>query len=493
MFVVTSGKKKIFFFFFLKKKMFKLYKDVLYLMFQELQDDKQTLYSCLLVDKTWCETVVPILWNNPWKFLKDAGELRKGELLINLINSYLSDETRNNLKFYPGDSLKYNKTLFNYVRFCKHLNLTEINEIIANELEIVQKEIISLLINENTKFTHLYIPKHFHYQINLFPGFQNCFSEITFLSCNMNIDDNVLDGLTTICKSIKELELYTDVDNNNHDITKLIDIPTNLINVRFLTNYLNVDGRFIITDYLYRDYESFYKILENSLMKHSNTIRYLKITKQPTLNILSSFMYLIRLELNCRSRYEWNCLKNLFLPFLQILKARYVPIKPLTNLIENTSGSLIKIKIDYATHHLEDNKRIIQVIYNKCPNLNYLNLVMKNDNIPELENLLINCSYLTKLNILTNDMVFNWNNLFEILTKFSPNNLFKFKFFNSYMPPNLDSLRIFLNNWKGRNSLLLKFNTIDFMDDYSDLIEKYKAEGVINQFEYYSDPFVIYN
>jgi hypothetical protein len=470
--------------------MTKLNTDVLYLIFQELLDDKKTLYSCLLVDKTWCDTVVPILWTNPWKFLKDVCELRKKELLIRLINSYLSDETRNNLKFYNGESLKYNKTLYNYVNFCKHLNLTEINKIIDNELEIVQKEIISLFINENTKFTHLYIPKQFHYQINLFPGFQKCFSEITFLSCNMNIDDNVLDGLTKICKSIKELELYIDADNNNHDIIKLIDIPANLINVRFLTNNLNVGNRFIVTDQLNNDNESFYKILENSLMKHSNTIRYLKITKQPTLNILSSFTYLIRMELDCRRCYEWGCLENLFLPFLQILKARYVPIKPLTNLIENTSGSLIKIKIDYTTHSVEDNKRIIQVIYHKCPNLKYFNLVIKNKNITELENLLINCQYLINLNILNNDIVFDWNKLFEILTKFSPNNLFKFKFFNSYISPNLDSLRIFLDNWKGRNSLLLKFNKTKNMVNYSDLIEKYKAEGVINKFEYYY-PFVI--
>ncbi|RGB26748.1 hypothetical protein C1646_820211 [Rhizophagus diaphanus] len=455
----------------------KLYKDILYLIFQELQDNNETLYSCLLVDKTWCETIIPILWKDPWKFLKNDCKLRKRGLLLNLINS--SDESKNKLSQYFNFS--YKKPLFNYVSYCKHLNLTEINKIINNDTLIIQFEIINHLINENTNFTHLYIPKQFNYQINLFPWFQNCFSNIVFLSCNSNIDDNILDGLSKICKSIKELELIIDENNNNCDIIKLIDIPKNLINVRFLIKY---------DFYININYEPFHKILEKSLMKHSNTIRYLKITKQPTLMILSSFIYLIRLELDCSClgsrHYQWKCLENLSLPFLQILKARYVPIKPITNLIENTSGSLDEIKIDYTYHSENNNKRIIQVIYNNCSNLKYLTLVIKSNNLIELEKLLITCKYLIKLNILTDDRVFDWNNLFDLLIRLSPITLYKFKFYNSYVSPDLDSLKLFLDNWKGRNSLLLKFNITDIMDEYSDLIEKYKAEGVINKFDYYS-------
>src|SRR6266496_3524480 len=29
-------------------------------------DDLETLGSCLLVNKKWCEAVVPIMWRNPW-------------------------------------------------------------------------------------------------------------------------------------------------------------------------------------------------------------------------------------------------------------------------------------------------------------------------------------------------------------------------------------------------------------------------------------------
>ncbi|EXX66822.1 hypothetical protein RirG_120110 [Rhizophagus irregularis DAOM 197198w] len=40
--------------------------DILYLIFKELQYDKKSLVSCLRVNKTWCEIIIPILWKNPW-------------------------------------------------------------------------------------------------------------------------------------------------------------------------------------------------------------------------------------------------------------------------------------------------------------------------------------------------------------------------------------------------------------------------------------------
>src|SRR5437016_4578165 len=98
--------------------MFKLNRDILYLMFKELQNHEETLFSYLTVNKTWCETIVPILWRNPWKYLK--GNEFKKNLLLNIIISHLSDESRNNLKSQgvgPLTSL-YQRPSFNYISFC---------------------------------------------------------------------------------------------------------------------------------------------------------------------------------------------------------------------------------------------------------------------------------------------------------------------------------------------------------------------------------------
>ncbi|GBC05006.1 hypothetical protein RclHR1_00060019 [Rhizophagus clarus] len=468
--------------------MTKLNRDILYLILEELQDNKRTLYSSLTVNKTWCEIIIRILWRNPWKYLING--FKEFSFFV-VIVSHLSEESKNELKFQGVDlpTASSQTLLFNYISFCRHLNLNAFDKMFNtvkyhysnSTLSILKNEIYNLFINENTKFTHLYLPQKFYYR---FSGAQKCFSEIVFLSCNTNIDYNILDELTKICKSIKELELLINVNNNNFGIARLIDIPKNLVNVRFLANYPN--SYRLWANYYDTNNESFHKTLENSLIKRSNTIRNLKLNKQPTVNILSSFNNLISLELDCGCSYEWNewnSLENLTLPFLQILKARYIPVKYLTSLIENTSGSLIEVKIDYTTHDDIENRKIIQAIYHNCPRLKHLKLVIRNKNFSELEKLLINCQSLISLYILTNDVEFDWNNLFKILTKLSPNNLFKFKFFSSYVSPSLESLEIFLDNWKGGNSLSVKFNNIKHTEEYSDLIEKYKAKGVISKFD----------
>jgi hypothetical protein len=473
--------------------MYKLNRDILYLIFDELQDDKETLISSLKVNKTWCETIIPILWKNPWKYLEG------NELLLNVIISHLSDESRNNLSTQKINFLTntYQKPFFNYISFCRHLNLNDLNELIndINERDdndgvfsIFRKEIINLFINENTRITHLYIPCQFDYQIHAIPGAKHCFSGLGFLSFNTCINDDVLIGLTELCNSVKELELFIEEEDNNYGVAKLIGSLKKLFSVRLLTR-----------KYLKND-ESFCKILENSLVKHANTIQNFKIIKQPTTNILSSLINLTRLELggNPVESVSWNRLENVSLPSLQILKAKGIPIKALTILIEKTNRSLIEIKIDCVLHTEIDNERIIQIIYQKCPNLKYLKLMVKNRNIVELKKLLINCQFLNRLYIIIDnttywddgDHKFNWDYLFEILVSSSPSNLFTFKFY-FYEAPKLESLKLFLDNWKGKRSMLLQTIQdssygvgIEIGTKYFDLIEEYKTRGIVKKYNH---------
>ncbi|PKK75312.1 hypothetical protein RhiirC2_863312 [Rhizophagus irregularis] len=371
----------------------------------------------------------------------------KRKSLSKIIISHLSNETKNNLKNQEINIFKnsYQKPLFDYISFCRHLNLGEIKEIIYNiyssnevyeksKILIIMNEILKLFFNENRKFTHLYIPKNFDYQIYHIPGARRHLSEIEFLSCNTSMNDNILIGLIDICKSIKELELSIDVDN--YGIIKLIKTREKLISLSLLESY-------------YINKSPFDKIIENSLATHTNTLQNFKINRRPTK--IPSFINLKVLELEDRYFGEWNCLENLSLPFLQILRTSFISIKPLTNLIKNTNRSLIEIKIDGVIHDEIGNKNIIQAIYKNCPKLKYLKLMFRNCNILELENLLTNCQHLKVLSFVINDIVFEWENLFKILIKLSPNDLFKFKFhsFDYELKPKLEFLKLFFNNWKG--------------------------------------------
>ncbi|RIA92264.1 hypothetical protein C1645_820952 [Glomus cerebriforme] len=465
--------------------MSKLNIDVVYLIFQEFKDDKKTLCSCLLVNKTWCEIIIPILWKNPWKLLKEEEE----NLLLNVIISHLSDESRNNLSQDINFLTKsYQKPLFNYISFCRHLNFTRIVSIIDkllffndhNKLTI-KNEIFNLFINENTKFSHLYIPCQFNYQIHLIPGAKRCLSEIEFLSCSTRINDDVLTGLTEIINSIKGLELIIEEDDNNYiEIARLIETQKKLLNINLIPRkpYITLD-------------EPFFKIVEKSLIKHANTIQQFELISQPSKEFLSYFVNLKTLELRNGSCVIWNCLENLSLPSLQILRARRIWIKSLASLIENTSGSLVEIKIDYISHDGISNKRIIQAIYKNCPNLKYLKLVFINNNILELKNLLIRCQHLNGLFFMaSNWSTFDWDSLFTILTESSPTSLFKFKFsICSGKLIDLESLKLFFDNWKGRRPMLLQFTHSKSKVEFFHLLNKYKLEGVIKKYDYYNSEF----
>ena len=87
---------------------------------------------------------------------------------------------------------------------------------------------------------------------------------------------------------------------------------------------------------------------------------------------------------------------------------------------------------------------------------------------------------------------FNWDKLFKILSKSSPTSLYKFKFCpdRTYSEIiELKSLKSFFDNWKDRHSILLQLSN-DYDNCYmkgeekkklEDLIEKYKAKGIIKK------------
>ena len=92
-------------------------------------------------------------------------------------------------------------------------------------------------------------------------------------------------------------------------------------------------------------------------------------------------------------------------------------------MIENTKRHLTEIKIDFMSYDNNVNKRIFQGIYKNCPNLEYLKLLSKHSSSLELENLLISCQHLKGLFLI----MFDYEDLFKVLTKSSPTGLFKFK------------------------------------------------------------------
>src|ERR1051325_7360981 len=110
--------------------MSKLNKDILFLLFEELQDDSRSLYSCLLINRLWCETAISVLWKNPWNYSIDYCDKSS---LYYILTSYLPDDikeflTRQKIQFPPTSR---QSLLFDYLSLCRSMNVYVINKIIS--------------------------------------------------------------------------------------------------------------------------------------------------------------------------------------------------------------------------------------------------------------------------------------------------------------------------------------------------------------------------
>ncbi|GBC05417.1 hypothetical protein RclHR1_06210002 [Rhizophagus clarus] len=479
--------------------MSKFNKDVLFLIFEELNYDKNSLYSCLLVNRTWCETMVPILWRNPSQHLTtiDSANNLKDKIL-NVILSHLSKESRENLKNQGIDIFteEYRRPLFNYINFWKYLDFIFLEKVILSKniknfeeskISILRKEILKLFVdkNRNTKFIQLITTDNPDYQLFNISGAEHYFSELETLSIHSYFGNcrNFLKGLTKVCKSIKNFR-FNDVYYfiNNSGLSEFIQEQKNLSDVAFVSD----------ENYVYHNsVEPFYKSLEVSLIKHANTIQHLRIEWIPFTGVLSCLVNLVKLKISTRIPYfrnlnEVEYLKNSPLPNLKILKTFNIPIDILDYLTKNTNEQLIKISVHYSSI---GSKSFIQVIYRNCPNLKYLKLSLSrnaNSLIPEFENLLVNCQRLSKL-ILKLENIFSWDSVLLTLAKSSPNSLVTFEFHSNNNIIKLGAMRLFFDNWKNRNPMSLevcsaRYDTNDFeKTKLENLIREYKVKGIIKK------------
>src|ERR1051325_1116774 len=128
--------------------MFQLNDDCLNEIFEHLKDDEEDLYSCLLVNRRWCEFFVKILWRKVWNY----------DTLI----ACLPTESKKIL-YKNGISITTIKPpMFNYAAFCTVLSDIHLRCGIKRFLEyqflpqssanicIVAREIYKLIMDQSS-------------------------------------------------------------------------------------------------------------------------------------------------------------------------------------------------------------------------------------------------------------------------------------------------------------------------------------------------------
>jgi hypothetical protein len=475
----------------------KLNIDCLILIFNVLQLDNKSLYSCLLVNKEWYHLVIPILWE---KYLSLNREKSK-KIFSNTILSCLPTSSKqllfdNKIKL-PSATFSKSPT-FNYVSLCKYLRF-EMFDIIINSTVIkkttilgdfikrkhlIEQEIYKLFISQCKGIKEL--EWRTSQPLSSFPGALTCFSQLYNLYINLKyVNSNNLYEMAQICKSLKVLHVYN-YSQDNPGLISLIDEQRNLKNVTF--NFHIKQGSC--------------KELSKSLAKRGCTIKYLSLYDSIGIISHSFLTSLINLKVLTiyynRKNYIYEsyekirefqkCLVNSNFPNLKFLDISYdlSCFRELAMLIEKTKGNISNVSVYTSNKSAEYTGMLLEAISNHCPKIEYLSTHLGSKDLIYLKSLLTNCRNLISLSLNSlneNDDI--GDKLLDTLTKFSPESLIDITISASW-EYSIDAFENFFESYRGR-----KLHHFDIHDDddgdyitteHVNVIKRYFDEGIIGNF-----------
>jgi hypothetical protein len=469
----------------------KLNVDCLILIFNELQADSKSLYSCLLVNKEWYHLVIPILWGN-FLYFNNKKSIEK------FSNTILSCLTTSSKQLLFDNDIKLPLTAFskfptfNYVSLCKYLRSETIDKIVnvavykernSNTTLIDLKKRTNLLEQEIYK---LFISqckgiKGLEWQtlqsLPSFPGAQTCFFQLYSLNINLHyVSSNNLYEMAQICKDLNELHVY----NYSRDIPELIS----LIDVQ--RNLKKVSFSFLIK-------EGTCEEISNALARKGCTINYLSLHNSVGVishSFLTSLINLKSLTIYHDSNYEGikEFQKYLAIPKFPNLQSLTIGddlscFKELAMLIEKTEGNILNISVDTSNKSAENTGMLLKAISNHCPNIGHLNTNLGSKDLIHLKSLLMNCRNLKSLCLNSlNEVNDIGDKLLDILTKFSPKSLSDIEISGEW-EYSIDAFENFFESYRERklHRFYITYDTEDYhiTTEHVNIIEKYIIEGII--------------
>jgi hypothetical protein len=343
--------------------------DCLIEVFENLENDKPTLHSCLLVNRLWCNSSVKILWKDICSFkhnLKDSSAILS--TLIACLPNESEELLHKNKIFILTPTSK--SPLFNYVSFCKILSIGKIGRIIDEGIKsntslkdrkcLVIKELLITFMNQIsslkklTYYDNYYITNEISFT---FPRAKDCLADLSELRCSTIIN---FDQLSLICHNLQSLSIKFESEVSN-SLIELVSSQNNLKNLELLSNY---------------DYGSYsWKDIVPALAKHSNTLEKLKLHwdyNDTPLSFVSLFINLQEINFSFVGlQFEgFRELQYVTFPKLQILKFSFEHPKTeyLMKFLEINGKNLQKFYI----RMYERNKDFNISIAKFCPNLKKL-------------------------------------------------------------------------------------------------------------------------
>ena len=305
-----------------------------------------------MVNKLWCETSIPILWKNPWK--NDIKYSNKS-FLYNIITFYFTDNIKD---FLLPTTIIYQSLLFDYLSFCRCINVNTLYNIISVETSsdydrfLLQQELYNVIIRKcpGLKYLNMISIKH---QIFYFPEAKTRLESLNELKCDTSTDSSYFYGLANVCQNIQGLIITNTNKKVNHGIIKLIEVQRNLKYFEWNDNYEE--------DFFIELLEDPYTEIFSILAKHANSLNNFVVYLQCDFDydhyihsqryaflpiILKKLHKLKRLNLPSFPLDNDERMKTLKYHDLERFEIDYININLITCIIKNSGGYLKSISID---------------------------------------------------------------------------------------------------------------------------------------------------
>jgi hypothetical protein len=413
--------------------------DCLNLIFDELKTDKKSLYSCLLVNKNWCNVVVPILWKKHlWSNYVDYIKEQRKRRLFKTILSFLPSSSRQILsdnEIYMPTIVLETPPTFNYINFCNFPDNEIIKLIIKTKFKkikdegkkkVLEQEIYKLFISQCKNIKEIYLQTT--QPLTSFPGASECFSQLYSLRIDMkSVNTEILYGIAQVCKDLNSLSIY----NCYKDDLGLISLIKSQKNLKELYIYVtSID-----------DIEEFKECLANSEF----------------------------LDLKILGVTGLTCFKELAM------------------LIEKTKGNMTRLYV-YTDKFAVNTEMLIQAVSNNCPKIKFLRTYIEPKDFNNIKSVLSNCKHLEKLRLDNiNVPLFKsydsniGDELLNILAEFSPDSLINITLSEDW-EFSIDALTRFFESCRART--LYEFDIIHHGQYYvtlnhCEVVNRYISEGVI--------------
>ncbi|CAB4382243.1 unnamed protein product [Rhizophagus irregularis] len=465
-------------------------------IFEYLEGDIRTLYSCILVNRLWCEVSVRILWRNEWNYTTS-----NFSTLITCLPNESKEILSKNAITILTPTLK--PPTFNYASFCKVLSVNRVyykierllknqqnilSRNLINYTQIVTQEVLQMFMKEISSLRNLIFSPSPYITFSLYPGAKDCLKNLSELYCGSDISTELFYQLSQTCYNIQSLTIeFKRIISNG--IADIISVQRNLKRFDMII------------------YNNMANVIFSLMSKVPKTLIKLRIHSSiyytPSLTFIANFSNLQELELSFDFEeyfVDFKKLQYVIFSQLQVLKICHtLPSNGLLiKFLENNGKNLKEI---YIGEIERCNDNLLNLAISKfCPMLRKLSTGIKNNELETLKIIFNSCKYLESIKIWCGGSFLSEKQALETVVKYSQN-INELVLYHLYiaqfilLPKELES---FFINWSNRvpqKSLslviivyLYEENTsLDKNDENIEIINKYIKLGVIKKFKVTDD------